>query len=262
MNIVVLVKQVADTNSIIQIADDGISINSQEINWIMNPYDELAVEEALRIKETQGGFVTAVTMGPERAKRVIRTALGMGADRGIHIWDQAFEDGDSLATAKILTAALKTLSYDLIIAGPRGVDEDHYQVGVAVSQYLDIPLIPFVVEQNISSKNITCKCTVDDGFAVIETTLPALLTTQRSLNEPRYVSLPNIMKAKKKPLEVMNLADLGIDSQKVGSAGKKVEVISTMLPPERSAIRMIPGDSPQEKAAELVRILRDEARTL
>lgn len=255
MDIVVLVKQVADTNALIQIASSGTSIETKDINWIMNPYDELAVEEALRIKETHGGSVAAVTFGTERAKGVLRTALAMGADRGIHVCDSAAEGGDALATGKILAALLQTLSYDLIIAGQRGVDEDNYQVAAAVSRYLSIPLISFVVEQQIASGKITCKRTVDGGFLVVEASLPVLLTTQRKLNEPRYASLPNIMKAKKKTLELKTLADLGIDPQSVGAAGRKVEVVSLAHPPVRPAVRMIEGHSAGEKAAALMKAL-------
>ena len=125
MDIVVLVKQVPDTESLVQIADDGVSIKTQDIKWTMNPYDELAVEEALQIKEAQGGTVTILTLGPDKAIEAIRTALAMGADQGVHINDPAAEGSDSLATAKLLAAALKDIRYDLIIAGHRAVDEDH-----------------------------------------------------------------------------------------------------------------------------------------
>jgi electron transfer flavoprotein beta subunit len=257
MDIVVLVKQVADTNALIQVAGNGASIATKDINWIMNPYDELAVEEALRIKERHRGSVTAVTLGPDRAKGVLRTALAMGADRGMHVCDPAAEGGDALATGKILAGLLRTLPYDLIIAGHRGVDEDNYQVPAAVSRYLNIPLISFVVEQKIDSGKITCKRTVDSGFLVVEAELPVLLTTQRKLNEPRYASLPNIMKAKKKPLEGRTLADLGIDPQSVGAAGRKVDVVSLMHPPVRPTVRMIEGNSAGEKAAALMKALVD-----
>ncbi len=139
MEIVVLVKQVPDTESLIEIAGDGVSIKTQDIKWVMNPYDEIAVEEALQIREAQGGAVTVVSMGWDKAVETIRTALAMGADKGIHINDPAAQGSDALATARILSAALKDIPFDLIIAGHRAVDEDNFQVAAAVAEFLDIP---------------------------------------------------------------------------------------------------------------------------
>ena len=146
MDIVVLVKQVPDTESMVQIAGDGASIKKDDIKWVMNPYDELAVEEALRIKEAKGGSVTIVSVGPQKTQETIRTALAMGADKGIHINDPLAEGSDSLATAKILAAAVKTLPFNLIIAGQRAVDEDNYQVGAAVAELLGIPHVSLVIQ--------------------------------------------------------------------------------------------------------------------
>ena len=255
MEIVVLVKQVPDTESLIQIAEDGVSIKTDEIKWVMNPYDEFAVEEALRIKEAHGGSVTILCMGPQKALDAIRTALAMGADRGVHINDAAAEGSDSLATAKILAAALKDISYDLIIAGQRAVDGDNYQVGAAVAEYLGIPQISLVVKQEIADAKITCERTVEGAVVVVEAALPVLFSTQRGLNEPRYTSLPGIMKAKKKPVDVKTLADLEIDPQTVGNAHRKVKVTAIGFPSARQAIRMLKGDSAQEKAAALINIL-------
>ena len=262
MDIVVLVKQVPDTESLVQIAGDGVSIKKADFKWIMNPYDELAVEEALRIKEAKGGTVTILSVGGQKAQETIRTALAMGADKGIHVNDPKAEGSDSLAVARILAAALKTLPFHLIIAGQRAVDEDNYQVGTAVAEFLGIPHISLVIKAEILDGKIRCHRVIEGGAVVVEAPLPALFTTQRGLNDPRYASLPGIMKAKKKPLEVKTIADLGIDPAAVGAAGRKVVVKALRLPPQRKAVRMITGDTPEAVASELVRVLHDEAKLI
>jgi electron transfer flavoprotein beta subunit len=262
MDIVVLVKQVPDTEALVQIAGDGVSIKKDDIKWVMNPYDELAVEEALRIKEAKGGTVTILSVGPQKAQETIRTALAMGADKGIHVNDPKAEGSDSLAVARILAAAIKNVPFNVIIAGQRGVDEDNYQVGAALAEFLGIPHVSLVVKAELLDGKIRCHRVIEGGTVVVEAPLPALFTTQRGLNEPRYASLPGIMKAKKKPLEVKTLADLGIEPATVGSAGRKVVVKGLRLPPQRQAVRMITGETPEAVAAELVRVLHDEAKLI
>ncbi len=262
MDVVVLVKQVPDTESLIQIADDGVSIKTADIKWVMNPYDEFAVEEALQIREAHEGTVTIMSMGKEKAVETIRTALAMGADKGVLINDPIAEDSDALTTAKILAAALKEIPYDLIIAGQRAVDGDNYQVGSAVAEYLDIPQISLVIKEEISDGKIKCHRVIEGGTVVVEASLPALFTTQRGLNEPRYASLPGIMKAKKKPLDTKTIADLGVDPGAVGLANSKIKIKALNLPPEREAVRMFEGESSHDKAAALVKTLHDEAKVI
>lgn len=262
MDIVVLVKQVPDTESLIQIAGDGVSIKTDTIKWVMNPYDELAVEEALRIRDAQSGSVTILSMGPKRSVKTIQTALAMGADKAVHLNDPQAEGSDSLATAKILAAALKDIPYDLIIAGQRAVDQDNFQVGAAVAEYLSIPQISQITKEEISDGKIKCHRTVEGAIEVVEASLPALLTTQRGLNDPRYTTLPGIMKAKKKPMETKTLADIGIDPGTVGESNRKVKITALKLPPERGGITMINGGSVSEKAAALVSKLHDDLRII
>ena len=262
MEIVVLVKQVPDTESLIQISGDGQTVKKDDIKWVMNPYDELAVEEALQIKAAQGGTVTILSFGPQKATETIRTALAMGADQGVHINDPAAEGSDGLATAKLLSAALKEMSYDLIIGGMRAVDEDKYQVGSAVAEYLNIPQITQVIKEEIADGKITCESVIEGGTVVTEASLPVLFTTQRGLNEPRYASLPGIMKAKKKPIDVKTVADLGVDAGEVGAANNKVRVVGLSYPPERTAVRMIEAETADEQAAELVKLLKEEAKVI
>lgn len=262
MDIVVLLKQVPDTETLIQIAGDKVSIRTEDVKWVINPYDEFAVEEALRIKEKHAGKVTILTMGPERAVESIRTALAMGADEGVLIDDPATQGSDALGTAKVLAAALKDTGYDLVIAGQRAVDDDGYQVPAAVAELLGIAQVSMVVKEEITDGKIRCECTIEGGIMVLETDLPALFTTQRGINEPRYASLPGIMKAKKKPLIKKTLADLKVDPSEVGEAQAKCRVKSLSFPPERSPGRIIDGETVEAKAAELVRLLRDEAKVI
>ena len=260
MEIVVLLKQVPDTESMISVADDGVSIKTDDIKWVISPYDEFAVEEALRIRDAGGGKVTILTVGGDKAVEAIRTALAMGADEGILINDPAAAGCDGLGTARILAAALKEMPYDVIIAGQRAVDDDNFLVGTAVAEYLGIPNISLVNKQEIADGKIKCQRTIEGGVVVLEAALPALFTTQRGLNEPRYASLPGIMKAKKKPLATKTLADIGIDAANIAEPGAKI--ISLQPPPARQGGRLVEGESAQEKAAELVRLLSEEAKVL
>ena len=260
MEIVVLLKQVPATESLIGIADDGVSIKTDDIKWVINPYDEFAVEEALKIKEAHGGSVTIISVGAEKATEAIRTALAMGADKGILINDPAAANCDGLSTARILAAVLKETPFDLIIAGQRAVDDDNFQVGPATAEFLGTPNISMVIKQNIIDSKIRCHATIDGGTVTLEAQLPALFTTQRGLNEPRYASLPGIMKAKKKPIDIKTIADIGLDADRIGKP--LTRIVAMQFPPERKGGRMITGDSAQAKAVELVKILHEEAKVI
>lgn len=256
MEIAVLLKQVPATESVIEIADDGTSIRIEGINWVMNPYDELAVEEALQIRAAAGGTVTVFCLGPEKAVEALRTALAMGADTAVRV-DPEGSVLDGLATAKVLAGELKKSTFDLILAGHRAVDDDNFQVGPAVAELMGIPHISMVIRQELSDGNIRCTRTIDGGTLVVETALPALITTQRGLNEPRYASLPGIMKAKKKPIDTRPLSETGTDP---GSA--MVKPLAMRLPPQRKGGRIIEGENTADKAAALVKALREEAKVL
>ncbi|MGE0087146.1 MAG: electron transfer flavoprotein subunit beta [Desulfococcaceae bacterium] len=259
MEIIVLLKQVPATESMITVAPDGKRIQTDNLKWVMNPYDEFAVEEALQIKQKQGGSVTVLSAGNDRTVEALRTALAMGADNAVLINDPAAENCDSLGIAKILAAAIKTMPYDLIIAGMRAVDDDSGIVGGAVAGLLQIPHISMVIKEEITDRVIRCRSTVEGGTVVTEAPLPVLFTTQRGLNEPRYASLPGIMKAKKKKIDTKKLADIGLDAAAVAP---KSGIAALKLPPARKAGKMIAGDSAQAKAAELVKLLREEAKVI
>ncbi|MFZ1984705.1 MAG: electron transfer flavoprotein subunit beta/FixA family protein [Desulfatitalea sp.] len=259
MEILVLLKQVPATESLIAIAGDGVSIKSDGLKYVINPYDELAVEEALRIREAQGkGTVTILSVGPAKAAEAVRTGLAMGADKGILI-DPGDLTLDGLNTAKLLAAAIKPLPCDLIIAGHRAVDDDNFQVATAVAELLAIPNISMVVKQELSGGKIRCLCTVEGGTKEVEAPLPALIAAQRGLNNPRYASLPGIMKAKKKPLETKTLADLGLNA---ADLQPKVKIKALRAPVERKGGRVIQGDSVQAKVAALVKALHEEAKVI
>ncbi len=256
MNIIVLIKQVPDTESLLEIAADGVSIKPGDVKWVVNPYDELAIEEALRIREAQGqGKVTVVSAGSERVITALRTALAMGAEDAILIQDPALERADSFTVGRALAGAIKDIPFDLILAGQRALDDDNYLVPAVLAETLGIPLIPMVTHQQISNHRICCKQTVQGGRLVVETDLPAVMTTQRGLNEPRYASMPNIMKAKKKTIAIRSLSDVGVSLP----TESPVKILKLAFPPKRKSGRIIQGDSAAAKAAQLVRLLREEA---
>jgi len=264
VNIIVCLKQVPDTETQIKVGSDGKSIVTDDIKWVMNPYDEHGVEEALRIKEKFGGEVTVVGLGPKRVTESIRTALAMGADKGMLISDEALEGSDSLAVAKALAAAIKALDYDLIFSGQRGVDDDMGVVGANIAELLDIPQLSVIdkVEVAEDGKSIKVNRPIEGSTLVIESPLPALITTQKGLNEPRYASLPGIMKAKKKPFDEKTLSDLGLDVAEFGEGARKVKVLEITPPPAREAGKIVEGETPQEKAAGLAKLLHDEAKVI
>ena len=264
MNIIVCLKQVPDTETQIKVGSDGKSIATDDIKWVMNPYDEYGVEEALRIKEKFGGEVTVVGLGPKRVTESIRTALAMGADKGILVSDEALEGSDSLAVAKALAAAIKELDYDLIFSGQRGVDDDMGVVGANIAELLDMPQLSVIdkVEVAEDGKSVKVNRPIEGSILVIESPLPALITTQKGLNEPRYASLPGIMKAKKKPFDEKTLSDLGLDAAEFGEGARKVKILEIKPPPAREAGKIVEGETPQEKAAGLAKLLHDEAKVI
>jgi electron transfer flavoprotein beta subunit len=264
MNIIVCIKQVPDTEAQIKIAPDGKSVVKDDIKWVMNPYDEFGVEEALRIKEKLGGEVTVVGLGPKRVTESLRTALAMGADKGILISDPAAEGSDAVATARALASAIGNLKYDLIFTGQRGVDEDMGLVGGSLADFLGIPHMSVVTKCEVAGdgKSIKAHMPVEGQTLVVEAGLPALITAQKGLNEPRYASLPGIMKAKKKPIEEKNLAGLGLNPAEFGEGARKLKVLQLTPPPQRKAGKIIQGDSPESKAAELAKLLHEEAKVI
>jgi len=256
VNIVACVKQVPDTETLIKVKPDGSGIDETGIKWVMNPYDEFGVEEALKLKEKFGGDVTIVSVGPARALETIRTALAMGADKGIHINDPAFEGADAYNIASALAAAIKGIPYDIIFCGQRAIDDDAGQVGSVLAEFLGIPQVTFVTKLDVEGKSIKVIRPIEGAQLLIESSLPCVVTAQKGLNEPRYASLPGIMKAKKKPVDVKDAAGLGI------TVAPKAKVAKTLPPPARPPGKIICGEEPAEKARELARLLREEAKVI
>jgi electron transfer flavoprotein beta subunit len=263
VNVIVCMKQVPDTETLIKIKADASGIVTEEIKYVMNPYCEFAVEEALRIKEKFGGQAVLVTMGPARAVEALRTGLAMGADRSIHLNDPAFEGADGLATAKALAEVIKKETYDLILCGKQAVDDDMAQVGQSLAEFLNLPHVTLVTKLEISGdqKKAKVEREVDGGKEVIEVNLPAVFTCQKGLNEPRYASLPGIMKAKKKEVKPVNLAALGLPADQVGAAGSKVKILKYSAPPSRPPGKIISGEV-MEAAQRLAKLLREEAKVI
>ncbi len=261
MNIMVFIKQVPDTETKIKIADDGKSIVEDGINWIVSPYDEFAIEEAVKTKENLGGEVTVVTMGPSRAESALRTALAMGCDKAILLEDAAFEGADAYSTAKALAKVIEKENPDLIFFGKQGVGNDNTQVGQLVAEMVGIGHIGTCIKLEIDGDTIRGEREIEGGRETIETKLPAIVTAQRGLNEPRYPNLRGIMKAKKKPLDKLTPADLGLSADEVGLAGAKTVYASLELPPARQAGKKIEVE-PEVAAKEIVEFLKNEAKVL
>ena len=257
MNIVACVKQVPDTEAQIKVKGDGSGIDEGGIKWVMNPYDEFGVEEALKLKEKLGGEVTIVSVGPARAMETIRTALAMGAEKGIHIDDPALYTADAYATAEALAAAIKGAPYDIVFCGQRAIDDDSGQVGSILAELLGIPQVTMVTKLEIDGTAVKASRPIEGATMVVGTSLPCVITATKGLNEPRYASLPGIMKAKKKPVDVKNAAALSVSGESKSKVGKFTP------PPARAAGKIIcADDTPEGKAAELVKLLREEAKVI
>jgi electron transfer flavoprotein beta subunit len=260
MNIFVCVKQVPDTETKIRIKSDGSGIETTDIKWILNPYDEFAVEEALKLRDklADGSTVTALTFGPKaRAGDVLRTALAMGADNAILIDHGDF--ADSNLTAKALSETLKKEGFGMIFTGKQAIDDDCAQVSQLVAQYLDIPHSTVVVKFELAAdkSSATVQREIEGGSKeIIELKLPSLVGAEKGLNTPRYASLPGIMKAKKKEIKEYTLAALGMTGTEI-----KIKYKNFQPPPARPAGRFIDGDAATQ-AATLAKLLHEEAKVL
>ncbi len=268
MKILVIVSQTQDTEARIKVSASGNSIDTEGMKWIMNPYDEFAVEEAIQTKEKHGGEVVVVSMGPARVIETIRQALAMGADSALHIVDEGSADVDSFVTAKVIAGEIKKLGdFDIVFTGMKIIDEESGQVGVQVAEELGIPhvsLVSKVVEINPSTRKAVCQKEIDGGHMVVEVPLPCLITCPDAMNEPRYASLPGIMKAKKKPLTEVKVADINV------SGLSRVKIVEIKVPQIERRLKIIKGqDEPMVKGAEveksaeeLIKLLREEAKVI
>jgi electron transfer flavoprotein beta subunit len=265
VNIVVVLKQTPDTESVIRIAEDKKRVLTDGVKWIINPYDEFAIEAALRLKTKHGGKVTVVSYGPPRVVEALRTALAMGADDAMLIDDPALKTADFLRVTRALSAAVKSIEPDLILIGSRAIDYDQGQRGAILAENLGWPHLAMAISLEFDGNILTVERPVEGGKVVLETSLPALVTLGGShvIWNPRYASLPGIMKAKKKPLIMKNLKDLGLDPADFAPETARVWISSLERPPERQAGRIIDdGLDAAGKARELVRALHEEAKVI
>jgi electron transfer flavoprotein beta subunit len=259
MKIIVCVKQVPDTETRIRIAPEGAAIVEQDVNWTVSPYDEFAIEEALRWKEKAGGEVVLVGLGPDRVQTALRNGLAMGADSAVHLKDPLFDQADPLGVARALAAAIRGLApYDLVFTGQQGVGGDHSQIPGLLAELLDLPQVTMAVKVEMGEGRATVEREVEGGRETWETALPALLSAQKGLNEPRYASLKGIMSAKKKTIEVKDAAGLGLDPALLAPLTR---VTALELPKGRPAVKWVEGE-PDAQARELVRLLHEEAKVI
>ncbi len=255
MKILVLLKQTFDTEEEIVLVNG--QLNENGVKFVINPYDEFALEEAIAIKEKFGGEVTAVTVGPERAEAALRTALAVGVDKAIIVDDESLF-GDEYTISKVLAAVVKQDTYDIVLGGHMAVDDGAAQVGPRVAEELDIPHISTITKLEIVDGKVRVEKDVEGDTEIIEVAMPVLVTAQQGLNEPRYPSLPGIMKAKKKTIERLTAVDLKID---VADIVSKTEVVEQYLPSKKAAGKVLAGELNQQMS-ELVDLLRNEAKVV
>ncbi|MBI3258760.1 MAG: electron transfer flavoprotein subunit beta/FixA family protein [Ignavibacteriae bacterium] len=248
MNILVCVSQVPDTTTKVTVGADGKTIEKAGVKFILNPYDEFTIEEGLRLREKFGGSVTALTVGGDGAKEILRTALAMGVDKAIIVKDDNREDSFSVATN--IAEAAKSVQPDVVILGRQSIDYDSFGMASMVGELLDMPSISVVSKWSIEGNAVTAERDIEGGKEVVETTLPCVISAQKGLNDPRYPKLPDIMKAKSKPIE---------ERAGVASASR-TQTISMELPQSKRVGKIL-GDSDAD-ISELVRLLHEDAKVI
>lgn len=247
MNILVGISQVPDTATKIAIAADGTSIDSKGVKFILNPYDEFAIEEGLRLREKNGGTVTVITVGTDAGKEILRTALAMGADKAVLVKGDKF---DAFLVAENIASLAKELAVDLVLFGRQSIDFDSFQVPPMAAELLGWPSITMVSSLNIDGTTVQADRDIEGGKESVSTALPCVISAQKGLNDPRYPKLPDIMKAKSKPIE----------ERAATAIAPRVTVLSMALPSAKGTGKIF-GDSEQD-ISEVVRLLREEAKVL
>ncbi|MBM7644758.1 electron transfer flavoprotein beta subunit [Scopulibacillus daqui] len=256
MNIYVIMKRTFDTEE--KIAVENGKISDDGVEYIINPYDEYAIEEAIQLRDKHGGEITVVSIGDEETEKELRTALAMGCDKAVLINNEDVEDYDQVSTASILAKFFEDKEFDIILGGNVSVDNGTGQIAPRLADKLGIAHIATIVNLEVAEGKATAERDVEGDIEIIEASLPLLVTAQQGLNEPRYPSLPGIMKAKKKPLEVLELDDLDLDEDDVEG---QTEVIDVFLPPKKEAGRILEGEL-EDQVKELVNSLRSEAKVI
>ncbi len=256
MHVVVCIKQVPDTTNV-RINPETNTLVREGVECIVNPFDMYAIEEAIRLKEKQGGKVTAITMGPRQAEAALREALALGVDEAVLISNQAFAGSDTWATSLTLAAAIKKIGdYDLIICGKQAIDGDTAQVGPGIAVHLNIPQITFVRKiEEITDRSIRAERMMEEGYQVVESPLPALLTVVKEINEPRLPSLRGKMRAKKADIPVWGPQEVGLEVNQIGLKGSPTYVARVFAPERKGSGKVFKGE-PEESVDQLLEELR------
>lgn len=263
MRILTIVKQVPDSNATIKVLPDGSGIDYSGLKLLADPFDEFGVELAVQLREKRSDVseIVALTLGNEKAGETLRVALAMGADAGVHVCDSKLDTKDEVFNASVIAEAIKkdAKGFDLILCGKYNIDLDAGAVGPAVAEFLDLPHVGAVtwLEVSADAKRFSARRRIEGAEEVVEGELPALLTIEKGLVEPRYPSLPNLMKAKKKPVSVLGAGDL----PGAAAFGETSKFAAISPPPPKPECKFVEGEPPQ-MARELVRLLRDEAKVL
>lgn len=257
MNIIVCIKQVPDTTQV-KIDPQTNTLIREGVQSIINPFDTYAIEEAVRLKEKYDGKVTVVTMGPPQAQEALREAISLGCDDAVLICDRAFAGSDTLATGYTLASAIRKIKdFDIILCGKQASDGDTAQVGPGIATQLDIPQITYVKKiEKIEDNRLTAERMTEEGFDIIQTSLPCLLTVVKEINEPRLPSLKGKMRAKKAEILTLKAIDLDVDETQLGLTGSPTWVSKIFTPPPRPKGKMFEGD-PELAATELISFLKD-----
>ncbi len=259
MKIAVLMKRVPDTASVFKIGADNKSVDTAGLKYVISPYDEHAIEEAIKLKEAgKAAEVIIVTVGPEGSQETIRTALAMGADRAILVKDPAAATSNSRGVAMLLAAAVKKEGAGLVFAGKQAVDDDASQVPERVAEILEVPHASVVTAFDLNGSSATVEREIEGGSMKVELPLPALVTIQKGINTPRYPTLPNIMKAKKKEIKELTLGDLGLTADQIASG----LVVEGMALPRQDRLNKVLQGTSQERVAQLLSILREQEKVL
>jgi electron transfer flavoprotein beta subunit len=258
MNIIVCIKQVPETTEV-RINPETNTLIREGVKSIINPFDMYAIEEGVRFKERFGGKVTVITMGPPQAEAALREAISMGADEGVLVCDRAFAGSDTWATSYTLAGAIKKLgSFDLILCGKQASDGDTAQVGPGISTHLDIPQVTYVKKiEEVKEKVMRVERMLEEGYEVIETPMPVLLTVVKEINEPRIPSLRGMMRAKQAKIILWTQKELNLDPEQIGLCGSPTQVVKIFTPPHRTGGLMFSGEIP-EIVGKLVELLKNE----
>jgi len=261
MKILVLIKQTPDTETKIRLTADGRNIEQGDVKYIINPYDEFAIEEALKLKEKLGtGEVVIASFGGDSSKELIIKGLAMGGDRGLLVSNAGLEGADSLGIAKVLATAINAEKADIVFCGKQAIDDDNMHVGTMAAEILGWPHVNVVTKFELNGTTARIEREVEGGqVEVYDVTLPAVFGAHKSLNTPRYASLPGIMKAKKKPFDIKSPADIGADPSVLKP---KSLIKGYKYPPEKPKGKIFAGEPVEAMVEKVVKLLRDEAKII